>query len=46
VAVATWDHRPSAQELLDARIAHGWKPKPSPMVGGPRVLGYAACVIP
>ncbi|MEL6344094.1 MAG: hypothetical protein AAFV53_13325 [Myxococcota bacterium] len=43
-AVAVWDHRPDAQALLDDRLAHGWRPQPSPMVGGPQVLGYAACV--
>jgi len=43
-AVAVWDHRPSARELLDARLGAGWKPTPSSLKGGDRVLGYAACV--
>jgi len=44
-AVAAWDHRPSARELLDARMARGWKPMPSALKDGDRVLGYAACVV-
>jgi len=43
-AVAVWDHRPSAKELLGARLEAGWKPMPSSLKGGDRVLGYAACV--
>jgi len=43
-AVAVWGHRPSARELLDARLQAGWKPTPSSLKGGDRVLGYAACV--
>jgi hypothetical protein len=43
-AVAVWGHRPDARELLDARIGRGWRPRPSPLRGGPRVLGYAACL--
>jgi hypothetical protein len=27
-----------------ARLARGWTPTPSPVVGGPRVLGYAECL--
>jgi hypothetical protein len=44
-AVAVWDHRPTDRELLDARLARGWKPVPSGLKGGDRVLGYAACVV-
>jgi len=43
-AVAAWDHQPTALELLDARLARGWRPRPSPVAGGARVLGYAACL--
>jgi hypothetical protein len=44
-AVAVWDHRPGARELLDERLARGWRPTPSALKGGDRVLGYAACVV-
>ena len=44
-AVAVWDHRPTAAELLAVRLAGGWKPTPSALKGGGRVLGYAACVV-
>jgi hypothetical protein len=44
-AVAVWDHKPTPRELLDARLADGWKPTPSGVQGGDRVLGYAACVL-
>jgi hypothetical protein len=43
-AVAVWEHRPTPRELLDARLASGWKPTPSRLRSGDRVLGYAACV--
>lgn len=43
-AVAVWDHRPSPRELLEERQARGWKPTPSGLKGGDRVLGYAACI--
>jgi hypothetical protein len=36
-----WDHRPSADELLDARVAGGWAPTATDTVDGPRVLGHA-----
>ena len=44
-AVAVWMHRPSAAELLDARLARGWRPTPTRLREGERVLGYAACVV-
>ncbi len=37
-----WDHLPSLEELLDARLARGWAPKRS-TVADNAVLGYAAC---
>ncbi|MEZ4448114.1 MAG: hypothetical protein R3B09_01460 [Nannocystaceae bacterium] len=43
-AVAVWDHRPGAQELLDARVAAGWAPTPTATRGGDVILGYAACL--
>jgi hypothetical protein len=45
MAVAIWDHRPNAQELLDARLQRGWTPTASGLKEGARVLGYAACVV-
>jgi hypothetical protein len=43
-AVAVWDHRPTAAELLEDRLAAGYIPRPSPTRDGIRVLGHAACV--
>lgn len=39
-----WDHQPGAKELLEARLAAGWRPTPSLLRVGPTVLGYAACL--
>ena len=36
-------HRPSADEMLDARIASGWSPTPTSTVEGDKILGHAAC---
>jgi hypothetical protein len=36
-----WDHRPSADELLDARVARGWAPRTSALKDGAKVLGFA-----
>ncbi|HZS03429.1 MAG TPA: hypothetical protein VFD58_01020 [Blastocatellia bacterium] len=44
-AVAVWDHRPGAQELLEARLGEGWQPTPSLLRGGEQVLGYAGCLL-
>ena len=44
-AVAVWEHRPRARELLDARLARGWRPTPSALKEGERVLGYASCIV-
>ncbi|HEX2571360.1 MAG TPA: hypothetical protein VH877_17510 [Polyangia bacterium] len=44
-AVAVWDHRPDAAELLAARVARGWRPTPTALQDGDRVLGYAACLV-
>jgi hypothetical protein len=43
MAVAIWDHRPLPQELLDGRLARGWRPTPTATIDGDVVLGYAAC---
>jgi len=43
-AVARYDRRPCASRLLQDRLARGWRPQPSPMVDGPQVLGFAACL--
>jgi len=44
-AVAVWEQRPTADQLLDARLARGWRPTATAMQDGPRVLGHAACAI-
>ncbi|MEQ1570373.1 MAG: hypothetical protein ABMA64_32360 [Myxococcota bacterium] len=36
-----WERPPSADELLADRLAFGWKPTPSSLAAGPRVLGHA-----
>jgi hypothetical protein len=43
MAVAIWDHRPTPKELLDRRLASGWRPTPTATVEGDVILGYAAC---
>jgi hypothetical protein len=45
-AVSVWDHSPSADELLEARLASGWVPTPTSTVEGDRILGHAACRVP
>jgi hypothetical protein len=40
-----WDHSPSPQELLDARLAAGWLPTPTATKTGDKILGYAACAV-
>jgi hypothetical protein len=36
-----WDHQPSADELLDARVAAGWIPTPTSTVDGDVIMGHA-----
>jgi hypothetical protein len=36
-----WGHRPSADELLAARVAAGWSPVPTATRDGDVVLGHA-----
>jgi hypothetical protein len=43
MAVAIWDHQPSAGELLDRRLERGWRPTPTATIEGDVILGYAAC---
>jgi hypothetical protein len=38
-----WDHAPSADELLDARVEQGWQPTPTATRNGDVILGHAAC---
>ncbi|WP_210420075.1 hypothetical protein [Aquisphaera giovannonii] len=45
-AVAVWDHRPSAGELLGARLGRGWAPTATELIEGDVVLGHAACLRP
>jgi len=42
--VSVWDHKPEPAELLDRRLASGWKPTASALKDGDVVEGYAACV--
>ena len=42
-AIAIWDHPPTADELLSVRINEGWRPTPSRLKDGDRVIGYASC---
>ena len=42
LSVAFWDHEPSALEILDRRLARGWRPTPTATRDGHVVLGFAA----
>lgn len=44
-AVAVFDHQPNAAELLAYRLERGWRPTPTSLKTGDKVLGYAACVV-
>lgn len=44
-AVAVWDHRPSADALLAARVEAGWQPTPTATRDGDVIMGHAACLI-
>jgi hypothetical protein len=44
-AVAVWDHKPTADELLAARLARGWHPTATATVEGKVILGHASCSI-
>lgn len=43
-AVAVWEHKPSAEEILAARVARGWQPTPTSLKDGAKILGFAACL--
>jgi hypothetical protein len=36
-----YDHEPTADELLDARVASGWEPTPTSTVDGDVIEGFA-----
>jgi hypothetical protein len=44
-AVAVFDHQPDAAALLARRLERGWRPTPSALAAGERILGYAACTV-
>jgi hypothetical protein len=44
-AVAVWDHRPTADELLEARLARGWSPSATALLEGEVILGHASCLL-
>jgi hypothetical protein len=44
-AVAVWNHMPSVDEILRARLDAGWSPTPSMLQGGDEILGHAACAV-
>ncbi len=44
-AVAVWKYQPNADELLQFRLQQDWKPTPSSLKDGDKVLGHAACLI-
>ncbi|MCB9675723.1 MAG: hypothetical protein H6737_11435 [Alphaproteobacteria bacterium] len=41
MAVAIWSERPDPDALLARRLAAGWRPTPSSLAAGPRVVGHA-----
>ena len=43
-AIAIWDYAPTADELLAVRVNEGWRPTPSKLQDGDRVIGHAACL--
>ena len=44
MAVAIWAHAPTADELLEARLAAGWTPTATSTVDGDVILGHACKV--
>jgi hypothetical protein len=44
-AVAVWDARPTADELLQKRLRDGWQPTPTALQSGSTILGHAACLV-
>lgn len=45
MAVAIWNHKPSADELLARRLHRGWAPRTSSTTRGHVVMGHAACLL-
>ncbi len=45
MAVAIWGPRPGAEELLQARVARGWRPTATATREGDVILGYAARLV-
>ena len=43
-SASVWGYAPSPQELLTMRLRNKWKPRASSLIGGHRILGYAACL--
>jgi hypothetical protein len=41
-----WNERPTAETLLAARLAAGWRPTATDTREGPVVMGYACRVAP
>lgn len=44
MAVAIWNERPDADDLLDWHLAMGWRPQVSELIDGDKILGHAACL--
>jgi hypothetical protein len=40
--IAIWKQEPTADELLSVRVNEGWRPTPSKLQDGDRVIGHAA----
>jgi hypothetical protein len=45
MAVAVWKYQPNADELLNFRLENNWKPTPSSLKDGDKILGHAVCVV-
>ena len=43
-AVAVWDELPTADTLLQKRLASGWQPTPTDTRDGPKILGHACTI--
>src|SRR5262245_34852259 len=43
-SIGIWNHAPSADEILSIRMNEGWRPTPSSLQDGDRILGHAACL--
>jgi hypothetical protein len=36
-----WEHKPTADAMLEARLARGWKPTATALKDGDKILGHA-----